>query len=167
MVLLKFWRRSLRRQGGRRIQIGEERLLRTPHRQSMRPGPQGPASSSGEAREETRPTSATPARQARARVPTSQQSPRSRAASLPRKAATLCVPCAHPTPPALPAHQCSEQVVVYKTLHPLQRAFPNPMRKNPCVLYPLASFLYRASLMMAMNRIANSDGSSRSGENES
>jgi hypothetical protein len=74
---------------------------------------------------------------------------------------------AHPTPPASPAHQCSEQVVVYKTTLRRQRAFPNPMRKNPCVLYPLASFLYRASLMMAMNRIANSDGSSRSGANES
>lgn len=38
-------------------------------------------------------------------------------------------------------------------------AFPLPMRENPRALYPLASFLYRASLMMAMNRIANSDGS--------
>lgn len=42
---------------------------------------------------------------------------------------------------------------------PAMRA-PTPAKRNPRVLYPLASFLYRASLMMAMNRIANSDGSS-------
>jgi len=38
--------------------------------------------------------------------------------------------------------------------------------KNPCALYPLASFLYRASLTMAMNRIANSAGSSGPGRKE-
>ena len=38
---------------------------------------------------------------------------------------------------------------------------PTPAKRNLRALYLLASFLYRASLMMAMNRIANPDESRR------
>jgi hypothetical protein len=43
---------------------------------------------------------------------------------------------------------------------------PTSPERNPRALYPLASFLYRASLMMAMNRIANSAGSSGTGREQ-
>ncbi len=41
------------------------------------------------------------------------------------------------------------------------KCLPSSHARKPRALYPLASFLYRASLMMAMNRIANSDWSRR------
>src|SRR5271163_278952 len=82
-------------------------------RQSLRPGPHFPADTSGEAREEPRPTNAMPARQAPAHARTSPKPPRTRAAFPRRTPATVFQrTCAHPTARGVSTLELFSKVVV-------------------------------------------------------
>jgi hypothetical protein len=66
---------------------------------------------------------------------------------------------------------CLARAPIFRTSCRIQNAsvsakcLPSSYARKSCALYPLASFLYRASLMMAMNRITNSDRSRRMSRN--